>query len=62
MLEEFLLVAGLVGVTSMLAWITAHQMRRRISRALGRKVTGAELTSLSTWMKVNEVEQRRPLG
>ncbi len=45
-------------VTTLSAWITAVRMRRRMRRALGRNVTGAELTSLNTWMAVDEAEHR----
>jgi hypothetical protein len=40
------------------AWITGIQMRRKIRRDLGRKATDADLTSIDTWMKVDEVEHR----
>jgi hypothetical protein len=57
----FILAVMLIAST-VSAWIAALRMRRRIKRALGREVQGAELTSLSTWMKVDEAEQRKPLG
>jgi len=40
------------------AWITGFRMRRRIKRALGRGATEPEMTSIGTWMKVNEAERR----
>jgi hypothetical protein len=44
--------------TTVSAWIAGIQMRRKIKRDLGRKATDADLTSINTWMKVDEVEQR----
>jgi hypothetical protein len=32
-------------------------MRLKIKKDLGRKATQADLTSIDTWMKVDEVEQ-----
>jgi hypothetical protein len=49
-------------VTTVSAWITAYRMRRRIKKALGKRATDAELTSINTWMKVEEAEKRKPLG
>ena len=57
----FTLVVILI-VTTVSAWITALRMRRRIKKALGRPATDAELTSLNTWMKVDEAERRKPFG
>jgi len=34
-------------------------MRRRIRRALGRKATKSDLTSIDTWMKVEEEEEKK---
>ena len=46
-------------VTSLWAWILGVRMRRRIRRALGKNVENeAELTSLNTWMKVEDEEER----
>ena len=45
--------------TTISAWITALQMRRKIRRDLGRKAGDADLTSIDTWMKVDEVEQEK---
>jgi hypothetical protein len=36
-------------------------MRRKIKRALGRKATEADLASIDTWIKVDEVEEKKPL-
>jgi hypothetical protein len=44
--------------TTVLAWIIGIQMRRKIRKDLGRKATDADLTSIDTWMKVDEIEQR----
>jgi hypothetical protein len=40
------------------AWITGVRMRIKIRKDLGRKATEADLTSIDTWMKVDETEQR----
>jgi len=37
-------------------------MRRRARKALGRKILDGELTSINTWMEVEEAEKRKPLG
>ena len=43
---------------SISTWIVGVRMRRRIRRALGKKVQSeVELTSLSTWMKVKDEEE-----
>lgn len=42
-------------------WIEELRMRLKIKKYLGRKATQADLTSIDTWMKVDEVEgQPRP--
>ena len=42
--------------TSISSWIIGIQMRRKIRRDLGRKATEEDLTSIDTWIKVDEVE------
>jgi hypothetical protein len=37
------------------------RMRLKIKNDLGRKATQADLTSIDTWMKVQEVEQQKDL-
>ncbi len=52
-------IATLIIVFNVIAaWIIGIQMRRKIRRDLGRKATDADLTSIDTWMKVDEVEER----
>jgi hypothetical protein len=41
------------------AWIEGIRMRLKIERDLGRNPTDGDLTSISTWMKVDEIEQRK---
>jgi hypothetical protein len=53
----FLIVYG--AVTAVAAWITAIKMRRRIKRALGSEASKGQLTSIATWMKVDEAEERK---
>jgi hypothetical protein len=50
-------------VTAMSTWIMGVRMRRRIKRALGRSVDSeADLTSLNTWMQVEDEEERQRGG
>ena len=54
-------LAGLVVilVTSVWAWVLKLKMRRRIKRALGTSVDSeSELTSLNTWLRVEDAEER----
>jgi hypothetical protein len=62
MSSRVIVLAVFLVVTTVSAWITAIRMRRRIRRALGKDVTEAELTSLSTWMNVDEAEERNRGG
>ena len=50
------LVALLVALAS--TWILGVRMRRRIRRKLGRKAEDIDLTSLRTWMAVEEAEEK----
>jgi hypothetical protein len=49
----------LIIISVVSAWITGVRMRRKIRKDLGRKATNLDLTSIDTWMKVDEVEQRK---
>jgi hypothetical protein len=55
-----------VVITTVAAWITAFVMRRRIRKAIGSEPTETELTSIATWMRVTEEEERKqqqgPIG
>ncbi len=54
-------IVGLVviAVTTISAWMLGMRMRRRIRRVLGINVENeSELTSLNTWMKVEDAEER----
>ena len=42
-------------------WVISFKMRRRIRKSLGRKATGEDLTSIDTWMKVKEEEEKSPI-
>jgi hypothetical protein len=44
-------------VTGGVAWIAGLRSRRRMGRALGRKVQSSELTSINTWMAVEAAEK-----
>jgi hypothetical protein len=57
----FTLVAMLI--TAISTWILGLRMHRRIRRALGRDVKNEmELTSLKTWMNVEDTEERNRGG
>jgi len=50
-------------VTSLWAWVLRVRMRRRVRRTLGKDVENeVELTSISTWLKVEDEEERRSGG
>ena len=50
-------------ITAISAWILGIKMKRRIKRALGITVDNeVELTSLNTWMHVEDVEEQRKGG
>jgi hypothetical protein len=52
---------GSIIVQTIWAWIEGIRMRLKIRRDLGREATQADLVSIDTWMKVDEVEQRKDL-
>jgi len=39
-------------------WIVTRQVRRRMTKSLGRSASDLELASLKTWMRVEETELR----
>jgi len=45
-------------VATLSEWIVTLRARRRMKKSLGRKATDLELASLTTWMRVEEAEQR----
>ena len=58
-------VAGLVviAVTTITSWVLGVRMRRRIKKTLGITPTNEmELTSLKTWMNVENVEEKNRGG
>jgi hypothetical protein len=60
---EELVALTIILVTVISAWILGIRMRRRIKRTLGKNVQNEmELTSLSTWMAVEDEEERRKGG
>ena len=50
---------GLALFTMIASWIIGIRMRRRIKRDLGRGAKEADLSSIDTWMKVDEVEEKK---
>jgi len=60
--NRLVVFTGILIVTTISGWITAYRMRRRARKALGRKILDGELTSINTWMEVEEAEKRKPLG
>lgn len=55
-----LMLAAVVGAIS--AWRVAKRMRQRIQEDTGKQVSEGDLTSIETWMKVDEVEQKKHPG
>lgn len=55
------IAVGSLIINTVRAWIAGLRMRLRIQKDLGRKATQADLTSIATWMKVDEAEQRKEL-
>ena len=53
------IAALIIGISG---WVYATRMRRRIKKDLGRAAGDADLASLETWMKVDEVEQKKNPG
>jgi hypothetical protein len=54
-----LLIALIIaGMTAVSTWIIGIQMKRKIKKDLGRKATESDLTSIDTWMKVEEEEEK----
>jgi hypothetical protein len=51
-------IALVVIVSAVSTWIVGVKMRRRIKRDLGRKATETDLTSIDTWMEVDEEEKQ----
>ena len=45
-------------INTVWASVEAIRMRLKIKRDLGRKASDTDLTSINTWMKVDEVEQK----
>ena len=55
-----LIALVIAGVTTISAWIIGIQMKRRIKKKdLGRKATEGDLTSIDTWMKVEEEKEKK---
>ena len=52
------IAVGAIIVNAIGAWIAGLRMRLKIKKDLGRKAMQADLSSIDTWMKVDEVEQR----
>jgi hypothetical protein len=65
MIRGLILILYAIG-TTIATWIATSVVRRRMRRALGRRVSDSELTSISAWMKAvdNEerTEQRQPIN
>jgi hypothetical protein len=55
-------VLGVILFTTITSWIVGIRMRRRIKSDLGRKVHDGDLSSIDTWMKVDEVEEKKHPG
>jgi hypothetical protein len=56
----YYLIASIAAIIiAVSGWIFATRMRRRIKKDLGRTADDADLASLETWMKVDEVEKKK---
>jgi len=53
---------GVILFTTITSWIIGIRMRRKIKSDLGRKVHDGDLSSIDTWMKVDEIEQKKHPG
>jgi hypothetical protein len=53
-----LYVLAAVIAATVSGWIVTVRARRRLKKSLGRSANDLELASLTTWMKVEETEQR----
>lgn len=53
-------IAGIFIAVS--SWVFATRMRRRIKDDLGKAADAGDLTSVETWMKVDEVEEKKHPG
>ena len=51
-----------IAILGFLSWVAANRMRQRIKRDLGKTVFESDLTSMETWMKVDEAEQKKHPG
>jgi len=51
-----------VGILGLASWIVANRMRQRIKDDLGKTSVAEDPTSIETWMKVDEVEQKKNPG
>jgi hypothetical protein len=51
-------IVVVIMVSAISTWIVGVKMRQKIKRDLGRKVTETDLTSLDTWMEVDDEEHR----
>jgi len=59
---EYLYLTGVAIATAISSWIVGVKMRRRMKRSLGRDVSDGELTSISSWMRVEDEEERNRGG
>jgi hypothetical protein len=55
----YMYLLGLALFTMIASWIIGIRMRRRIKRDLGREVKEADLSSIDTWIRVDEVEEKK---
>jgi hypothetical protein len=53
--ERDLVVVSII-YTAFTGWIIGLEMRGKIKKDLGRNATDLDLTSIETWMKIDEIE------
>jgi len=65
MIRGLILILYVIG-TTIGTWVATFLVRRRMRRALGRRVSDSELTSINAWMKAvdneEQTEQSRPIN
>jgi len=58
----YLLFLAVIVCVAIPAWIAGVRMRRKAQKDLGRKVSERDLTSISTWTRLNEIEEQKKGG
>lgn len=62
MVGLMLIAIAIMIVTGISAWLVTIRTQKRMKGSLGRKATDLEMVSLSTWMRVDEIERSNQQG